>query len=210
MPLPRFHRLPAERRAEILRVARRSFAEDGPATASYNKIITAAGISKTAAYQYFDGREDLLTAVLDDLADRLLDRLGPWSPAADPAAFWRELRAGAQRLRRHLAEHPDDLALADAAVARAAERTDRSPGAAPAGGVDAWLAAVVDNGRQLGIVRPDLDPELVLAATAGVLRAGDAWLLAAVRAGRPADLEEQVWSLLAGVWAAPTPPGTRP
>lgn len=51
MLLPRFHRLPRERREYILAAARHYLAEHGITTASYNKIIDAVDVSKTAAYQ---------------------------------------------------------------------------------------------------------------------------------------------------------------
>ncbi|MEU8776884.1 helix-turn-helix domain-containing protein [Streptomyces sp. NPDC048606] len=203
-PLPRFFRLPAERQRAILDVARAHFAEHGPEAASYNKIIEAAGFSKTAAYQYFDGRDDLLTSVLDDVLDRLLDLLGPWTPAADEAAFWARLEAGAGALAAHLHTHPDDLALAGAAVERG------RPGA-----WTGWFTTLVEDGRRLGFIRSDIDPGLLAAATAAVMRAADAWALAALReapsaedaedAGdapaAPAPDHAQVWSLLRGLWS---------
>ena len=91
MPLPRFQRLSSQQRSAILDVARRQFAAHGADTASYNKIIEAAGISKSSAYQYFDGREDLLGAVLADLRDRLAGLLGDWSPAPSEQALWQQL-----------------------------------------------------------------------------------------------------------------------
>ncbi|MEY2227764.1 MULTISPECIES: TetR/AcrR family transcriptional regulator [Streptomyces] len=197
-PLPRFHRLPAERQEAILAVARAHFAEHGPASASYNKIIEAAGFSKTAAYQYFDGREDLLAAVLDDVLDRLLGVLGPWTPARDEADFWARLEAGSRALVAHLRAHPDDLALADAAVGRAR------------GGVWlGWFGAVVEDGRRLGFIRTDVDPDLLAGATAAVMRAADAWALHALNAAPPERPTarpvlpggEQVWSLLRGLWS---------
>ncbi|MCM6774053.1 TetR/AcrR family transcriptional regulator [Nocardia sp. CDC159] len=192
MPLPRFHRLSAQRRAEILGVAREHFARDGHATASYNKIVAAAGISKTSAYQYFDGREDLLETVLTDVLDRLAAALGPWTPATTAAHFWPGLRTGMLRLLEHLAHHPDDAALVGAAAERAAP------------GFDRWLTAVLDNGLAIGVIRRDIDPALLSAATGAVFHAADAWLLDARRAGHAApgaaEAVDQVLQLLAGLW----------
>ncbi|MFD3936492.1 TetR/AcrR family transcriptional regulator [Streptomyces sp. NPDC058611] len=208
MPLPRFERLPADRQEHFLAVARRHFADYGAEAASYNKIIEATGFSKTAAYQYFDGRDDLLGAVLDGVRERLLGALGPWRPAGRAEEFWARLDQGSKALVTHLYAHADDLALADASLAHAGD-----------GQWIGWFGAVVDNGRQLGVVRPDIDRELLVAATAAVFRAADAWALAALReteAGGSApaadgggDGEEQVWSLLRGLWTAPggTAPG---
>ncbi|MBB1253777.1 TetR family transcriptional regulator [Streptomyces sp. OF3] len=197
MPLPRFERLPADRRESILGAAREQFAAHGAESASYNKIIEAAGISKTAAYHYFDGREDLLAAVLDGVLDRLLAALGPWRPAGDPAEFWARLGEGAAALADHLRRHADDLALADAAIDRAAD-----------GPWTGWFDAVVSDGQRLGVVRTDVDRGLLVAATAAVVRAADAWALARMRGGAadaPAsELSDgrQLWPLLRGLWAS--------
>ncbi|MDK1476444.1 TetR/AcrR family transcriptional regulator [Streptomyces sp. 549] len=200
MPLPRFDRLPAERREQILRVARRHFADHGTESASYNKIIEAAGFSKTAAYHYFDGREDLLSTVLDDVLLRLLHTLGPWVPASGRAEFWARLEAGAGALAAHLRDHPDDLALADAAIGHTGD-----------GPWLKWFDDLVTNGRQLGIVRTDVDHGLLVTVTAAVVRAADAWALARMTSPpAPGDAvadEEgaQLWQLLRGLWSGAGP-----
>jgi len=195
MPLPRFSRLPAKQRRTILDVARRQFAAYGANTASYNKIIDAAGISKTTAYQYFDGRDDLLGAVLADLRDRIAGLLGDWSPAPSEHAFWQQLREGGAQLHRHLAGDPDDLALVDAAADRAS--SDRAnPGAL-------WLERMIANGKDLGIIRDDTEPNLLRASTAAVLQTVDRWAINRLRTDpetSPAELE-QGYRLLASLWS---------
>lgn len=208
MPLPRFDRLPAERQEAILTVARRHFADHGTETASYNKIIEAAGFSKTAAYHYFDGREDLLAAVLDGVLGRLLGALGPWTPARDEPGFWSRLDAGAGALAAHLRDHPDDLALADAAIGQVREGD---------GPWLAWFDALVSNGQALGVIRTDVDHGLLVTVTAAVVRAADAWALARMKASEaskasavsagPGEGDEgaQVWGLLRGLWSETGP-----
>ncbi|MBZ9598665.1 TetR/AcrR family transcriptional regulator [Streptomyces erythrochromogenes] len=193
MPLPRFDRLPAERRDHILGVARRHFAEHGAEGASYNKIIEAAGVSKTAAYHYFDGREDLLTAVLDGVQGRLLDALGPWEPARDADDFGARFAAGSAALATHLGGHPEDLALADAAIGR----TSGGPWLG-------WFGALVTDGRRIGLIRDDVDHALMVSATAAVVRAADTWALALLTtAPGTGDPGAQLWTLLRGLWGAP-------
>ncbi|MGV9314061.1 TetR/AcrR family transcriptional regulator [Streptomyces sp. NPDC003691] len=187
-PLPRFDRLTAERQAEILAVARGHFAEHGPQNASYNKIIEAAGISKSAAYHYFDGRDDLLSAVLDDVLARLIGALGPWEPVPDAAAFWARLETGTETLTAHLLGHADDLALAEAAVAHHGGAAWRS-----------WFVALVADGQRLGLIRTDLDQDLLVQATVAVIGAADVWALTALAEGRQPD-GRQVWALLSGMW----------
>ncbi|MFD8642724.1 TetR/AcrR family transcriptional regulator [Streptomyces zaomyceticus] len=198
MPLPRFDRLPAERQERILAVARGHFADHGTEAASYNKIIEAAGFSKTAAYHYFDGREDLLAAVLDGVLDRLLGALGPWGAARDEAEFWTRLDASASMLAAHLRDHPDDLALADAAIGRTREQD---------GQWLAWYGDLVADGQRLGVIRTDVDHDLLVTVTAAVFGAADAWALARMKATppppEPPESEDgaQLWRLLRGLWS---------
>ncbi|MFD3413255.1 TetR/AcrR family transcriptional regulator [Streptomyces cyaneofuscatus] len=193
MPLPRFHRLADDRQGHILDVARGHFARHGPGAASYNKIIESAGVSKTAAYQYFDGKDDLLATVLDGVRDRLLAALGPWEPAASGPAFRARLEGGSRALLAHLHKHPEDLALADLAIGRSDEAQWLG-----------WFEAVVGNGQALGLIRTDIDRSLLVAATAAVLRAADAWTLARLRSGDGQHAEQgadQAWLLLAALWS---------
>jgi TetR/AcrR family transcriptional regulator, regulator of autoinduction and epiphytic fitness len=192
VPAPRFHRLPHERREKILRVARAHFARDGKDGASYNQIIADAQLSKTSAYQYFDGKDDLAATVLADVNARLLVALGPWKPAASAVGFWKAMKEGSQRLTQHLADHPDDLAILNG-------MSNAAPGDPSS---SAWFNAVIENGLALGLIRGDVDRSLLLATTVAFFHAVDAWVLAAM--GRGAEVsEEQIWRLLRGLWGSP-------
>lgn len=65
-------RLPAaERRRQLLRVARTVFAARGFYETTMADIADAAGVTKPVLYQHFDSKRDLYTAVLRDTGDRL-------------------------------------------------------------------------------------------------------------------------------------------
>lgn len=190
MVLPRFQRLPDPRRAEILAVARRHLARDGEA-ASYNQIIADAGISKTSAYLYFDGKADLVAEVRRELFERLAALLGAWQPTGSSARFWAQLDAQSRALQQHLAEHPEDLAI----LAQRPSPDEDEPFAA-------WFEGLVDEGLALGLIRGDLDKALILAATKALFRCLDERGIAALVRGEPLDLEPG-WQLLRGLWSAP-------
>ncbi|MGF1665779.1 MAG: TetR/AcrR family transcriptional regulator [Acidimicrobiia bacterium] len=185
MPLPRFTRLPEDQRRHILDVARRELAQE----ASYNQIIAAAGISKTSAYLYFDGKQDLVDEVLRDLAADLAGVLGPWSPAEGADEFWVRLRADGDRLAGHLMAHPSDAAV----MGRWYEEV-------VAHGSHSWVRAMVADGRRLGVIRSDLDSELLVIATASVIHAADRWVVDALARGESAN-PDVAWKLLAGMWS---------
>jgi AcrR family transcriptional regulator len=194
MPLPRFSRLTQDQQQHVLSVARARFAADGVDGASYNRIIADAGISKTSAYQYFDGRADLLAAVLTDVAERASAVLGPWEDARSSAAFWSKLDEGARRLVDHLVRNPDDRALLNVGV----PILDI---------VGSWFDRIVANAVDLGLIRSDLDPDLLLAATAKSFEAIDGWVLARIsdaqgESPKAVDLGD-AWRLLARLWGTP-------
>jgi TetR/AcrR family transcriptional regulator of autoinduction and epiphytic fitness len=186
MPLPRFERLAPDARAAILAVARTHFARDGKDAASFNQIIADSGISKTTAYHYFDGKDDLFAAVVADTVGRTLAALGDWADVAGADALLEQVADGARRLATHLREHPDDRAVLAAAPA---ER--RNP----------WIERLVANGLRIGLIDPYPDAELTASATAAVISAVDDWALH--RPGRLDDPVAQVLTvLLKRLWNA--------
>jgi AcrR family transcriptional regulator len=199
MAHPRFSKLPPERRQAILDVAAEEFAEHGFDSASYNRIIERAGISKGSAYYYFEGKEDLYATVLEPTVAELVDRVGTWVPPGSAEDFWSQLR----RLYFALL----DFVMSDERSARllrglSQARTNPKLQAvwlrfeAP---VTEWLQRLLVDGRKLGAVRTDVPEELLLVALVGVGQATDFWLLAQwERHGAPAlqRSAEQVFSLL--------------
>ncbi|MEU4622768.1 helix-turn-helix domain-containing protein [Actinoplanes sp. NPDC023801] len=184
MPLPRFDRLAPESRAAILAVARTHFARDGRDGASFNRIIAAAGISKTSAYHYFDGKDDLFAAVAADTAARVLAVLGPWQPVRTADELWDRLADGTARLLEHLRQNPDDRAVLAAA--------------APAAGTDdPWITALVADGVRIGLIDATPGVELITAATAAVVGVADTWALR-----RPGE-DGALRPLLERLWAVP-------
>lgn len=190
MPLPRFTRLPVDEQKRIIAAARAVFAAEGVERATYSDVINATGVSKSSAYNYFDGRDDLLGVVLDDVADRLRTVLGPWERVSDAEAFWKVLAGATSRLEQHAFEHPEDLALIDPAFLLRMQ-----------GGFVGWVADAIDNGVDIGLITVACDRGLLAHATAAVLRAGDAWWAEQMRAGERPDYEQQ-WTLIRNLWGA--------
>ena len=69
-------RLPATaRREQLLEVAVGVFARQGYHGTSMNHVAEAAGVTKPVLYQHFDSKHDLYLALLEDVGNRLLDRI---------------------------------------------------------------------------------------------------------------------------------------
>jgi len=198
VPLPRFTRLPGEEQRRILDVALQAFAAEGVQTASYNQIIAAAGISRSSAYNYFDGRDDLLKAVLDDVAERVYAALGEWPGADDVEAFWARFFEAADRMSKHVADNPSDLALLDMAFI----------GRARGGYVD-WVSAFVETGVRLGLVTIPVERELVVDATLSMLSTLDGWATERLRVGEIPE-PEVFRTVLTHLWGTPPASATAP
>lgn len=73
MPRPRTDR--TARRAELVSVATRVFAERGVANTAVSDIVKAAGIAQGTFYLYFESRDDLILAVVERIAEQLLSTI---------------------------------------------------------------------------------------------------------------------------------------
>jgi AcrR family transcriptional regulator len=65
----------ADRRAQLLRVARRLFARDGYRGASMESIAEAAGVTKPVLYQHFSSKRALYSALVASELGRLTEEL---------------------------------------------------------------------------------------------------------------------------------------
>jgi AcrR family transcriptional regulator len=184
MPLPRFHKLPADKRRSILDAATAEFAAHGFEDASLNQIIAGAGISKGAMYYYFADKADLYGAVLDDVLDRVAATVADLPEPDDAQAFWSTLSAGLARLGQTFFADPELAALArglyhggggpvyERLLARSAS----------------WIQALLVRGQTLGAVRDDLPRDLLSEAVTGLLVAIDRWFADAFTRYTPAEL----------------------
>ena len=62
-----------ERRAQLIEVGRKLFAEKGYDGTSVEEIAAVAGVSKPVVYEHFGGKEGLYAVVVDREVQRLLD-----------------------------------------------------------------------------------------------------------------------------------------
>lgn len=188
MPRATFQNLPELRRAAILEVAAREFGDHGFEGASLNHILAEAGVSKGAAYYYFEDKADLFAEAARHALALFLDVLP--DPAAIPAAdFWPGIARVYRESMARTREHPWAVAMAraiwrstgDARAARAVEP------------VFHWarglLAGLVDRGVEVGAVRGDVPRELLVDVLVQIDGAVDRWLLANVERLPPGRLE---------------------
>jgi AcrR family transcriptional regulator len=178
MPRPRFLKLADERRLHILDTAARVFATHGFADASINAILEQAGVSKGAAYYYFDDKQDLFLTVVQHFTRELvhLDELNLASLTRQ--TYWPTLLEFYRQPLLRARHRPWAVG-----VLRAADELQR--GAPTEGPLGAFVAemlefarAVFTRGQQIGLVRADLPEELLMAWIRGLDDANDRWILA--------------------------------
>ncbi|EPX63936.1 Transcriptional regulator, TetR family [Cystobacter fuscus DSM 2262] len=163
MPLERFYKLPEARRAELLRIALHEFTEKGIEGASLNAILAKAGLSKGAYYYYFVDKEDLFTAVAEDMYDRLEAQLPPLLPQQPVSAeeFWPSLEQTFSAWLVAASKFPELLG----AFRQLSQQLRASPRLAPMlrRRQEEQFRSVIQLGRKLGCVRTDLPVELLVS-----------------------------------------------
>lgn len=156
------------RRAQILDVAKDVFASRGYRSANVADICAAARIGRGTLYQYFDNKQDVLLALMEDLAARVKRVLEERPKLANlkvargaPVALIRDFCQ--KRLRELL-----DAVFVDEPTLRLILREARGLD----GAVDRVIAMIDD------LVGGACEDDLRLAQKAGMLRAGDPRLMA--------------------------------
>ncbi len=190
MPRPRFSKLPADKQERILEAAAKEFAVHGFDGASLNHILAEAGISKGAAYYYFDDKADLYATAVLYYSRQLMADLSYDLAQFTAASFWDELKTIYRQQFTRFAERPWVFGVAKVGGAPTTDMLTSGPL------VELWeqaqllLAQLIQRGRELGVIRSDMPEELLLALLIAVDDAHDRWLFAHWSELTPADLEE--------------------
>jgi AcrR family transcriptional regulator len=178
MARQRFNHLSRQRQEVVLAAAGTEFAEHGYAAASTNRIIERADSSKGELYYYFENKADLLATVVEEAVARAMVEMDlPALEELDAATFWdrvRDMTRGSLRLM--------ELDTWYMRVLRSLYRLRDEPAAraATAGLMDRardLVAAFIQRGRDLGVVRADLPLELLVEMHLAADEAGDRWMM---------------------------------
>jgi len=190
MPRPRFNKLSAQKQERILEAAAKEFAAHGYEGASLNQILDAAGISKGAAYYYFDDKADLFATTVLHYSQELMADLSYDLARFTAVNFWDELTAVYQQQFTSYMERPWVFGVAKAGGSLTTEMLTEGPL------VELWeqaqflLAQLIERGRDLGIIRADMPEDLLLMLLIAVDDAHDRWLFAHWSELSSADLEQ--------------------
>jgi AcrR family transcriptional regulator len=176
MPLPRFSTLDEPRRRAILGAAAEEFGEKGFAAASYNRIIERAGISKGAMYYYFADKDDLFKTLLESaVAQWVVQVMQPFD-VKDADAFWAACLAIYERSIRFMLADRTNAAIC-LCITRARERREEHAALVELQRqMETWAGEIIRSGRNVGAVRDDIPPELLLQVALSMMDVGDRWV----------------------------------
>ena len=75
------------RRQQILGAARRCFTRNGFQATSMQDIFAESGLSAGAVYSHFTGKDEIITAIAEDVIDKITSAVGAALPGGDPPAL---------------------------------------------------------------------------------------------------------------------------
>jgi AcrR family transcriptional regulator len=75
------------RRQQILGAAQRCFTRNGFQATSMQDIFAEAGLSAGAVYSHFTGKNEIITAIAEDVIDKITSAVGATLPGGDPPAL---------------------------------------------------------------------------------------------------------------------------
>jgi AcrR family transcriptional regulator len=158
--MPRAKKLPAQHRKRlIIESARDVFAEQSYAKVGTADLAKAAGLSEPALYRYFSGKKELFLATLRSTGPKLLE---VWQEIAsdieDPLdTLW----AVGVHYYDHLQSHAGNMKIQFQAVSEADDPEIREALRENFGAFVRFVAETLDEGKRRGIVRRDVDSELL-------------------------------------------------
>ncbi|MBE2224720.1 MAG: TetR/AcrR family transcriptional regulator [Anaerolineae bacterium] len=177
MPRPRFEKLPPEKRELILETAAKEFAEFGYEGASLNQILAKAGISKGAAYYYFDNKEDLYGTAVSHYAIEMIDKLDLDFQDLTAVSFWPALQTMYEQQYTQFAERPWVFGVVKSGGPMNQALLMQGELGEFWQNLEGMLANLLRQGAELGVVRHDLPDDLMMAVVMAVDEAHDNWLL---------------------------------
>jgi AcrR family transcriptional regulator len=177
MPRPRFSKLPSDKRERIMQTAGKEFATYGYDNASLNRILESIGMSKGAAYYYFDDKTDLFATVLAYYADVVTNLIEIDPDALTRETFWPYLMTIYTRPVASIHAAPWMMGLYRALTSLPASVRQQEAMKGYFSQLWAWFTTLIKRGQELGVVRTDLPDDLLFALVTGLDGASDQWLI---------------------------------
>jgi AcrR family transcriptional regulator len=158
--MPRARKLSAQhRKRQIIESARGVFAGQSYAKVGTADLAKAAGVSEPALYRYFSGKKELFLATLEATGPKLLE---VWQEiASDIEDPLETLWAIGVHYYDHLQSHSGNMKIQFQAVSEADEPDIRAALRDNFEAFVGFVAETLEDGKRRGIVRRDVDSELL-------------------------------------------------
>ncbi|MEO8217568.1 MAG: TetR/AcrR family transcriptional regulator [Acidobacteriota bacterium] len=154
------------KRERILRAAVEVFARTGYFNAKVTDVASGAGVADGTIYLYFQGKEDLLLTIFEELTASYLERL------ADAIAGCRDAEAQVREaIRFHLETLGDDRSLAVVFQVELRQSLKFMSLLSRKGLAEylTTLRQIIERGQSQGLFRADLQPQLTANLIFGIL-----------------------------------------
>jgi TetR/AcrR family transcriptional regulator, cholesterol catabolism regulator len=165
----------ANRRDEILDVARELFAARGYAATSMRDIAQADGIRASSLYSHFPSKAEILRLVLTPFTDELAavqERVLAGTPGTEPGSGLDQLRAMARAVLAVCVAHDKSMTILHYSWPQIRSSGDLEDLVAANGAIFARWHHVIEVGVADGSIRGDVDPvvtaRLVTSALQGI------------------------------------------
>ena len=194
MPRPRFDKLSTKKRERIMEAAAKEFSTYGFEQASLNRILADAGVSKGAAYYYFDDKADVFATTVQYYSRHILGEITDFAVDQLTAeTFWPTLAEIYRQQLLYTFEYPWAMGVFKAVGKVSAQTLEANkPLAAMLAEIQGWLTSFLQHGQALGMVRRDLPDDLLLSIFWVLDDAHDNWLLAHQAELTPEIIEQEV------------------
>jgi AcrR family transcriptional regulator len=178
MPGQRFLKLELEKQERILTAAAEQFADHGYDGASLNHILTAAGLSKGAAYYYFEDKADLFRTICHRYWEQVQSMLLMDIGQLEASSYWPEMLALGRRVFEFHLSSPWALAAGKAMMRLHADARPNPIIDEMAKPLIDWMKAWLAQGQLVGTIRTDVETELLIAWVMALDSVSDSWMMA--------------------------------
>jgi AcrR family transcriptional regulator len=177
MPRPRFYKLTSEKQETILEAAAQEFADKGYDNASLNQILLNAGLSKGAAYYYFDDKADVFVTAVTYYSQLVMSDVVIDFDSLTTENFWDNLADVYRNQFLQAKERPWVFGAMKSVGSLSSEMLAQEPFASFVADMQSMLHQLISTGQTLGVVRTDLSVDLLYMLVMAIDDAYDQWML---------------------------------
>ncbi len=157
MPKQTFFNLSTEKRERIIAVALQEFKEFDYSKASISRIVAKAGIAKGSFYQYFSGKKDLFSHIIDLASEKKLDYLKDVQIGSENRDFFELLREVYIAGLKFSRDYPELGEISDNLMKSKDEKFKEEILGTSMQKSDAFLTALLQRGAEQGELKRGLD-----------------------------------------------------